>query len=87
MHSIITLYIDILRPQSDSEYLFLNIYGRPLGQGEASKYLTKYFRQFGLQLTSTTVRKVLVYTYAQAFHDGVISKTGERAINCFGFGG
>jgi hypothetical protein len=78
MHSFIKLYIDILRPASDSNVLFLNAYGRPLANGDASRGLTKYFKQFGLKLSGcTTIRKVLIETYQGAFAEGTISQTGK----------
>jgi len=78
MHSIITLYIKELRPSSTHPQLFLNVYGKPLGQGEASRCLTRYFEPFGLQLSGvTTLRKVLSNCYCDAFADGSITQQGK----------
>ena len=84
LHSFITLYIDELRPASEYNELFLNIYGRPLGQGEASRCLTKYFKSFGLTLSgSTSLRKVLIDTYWNALNDGTITQQGLYILTLY----
>jgi hypothetical protein len=78
MHSIIAVYIKELRPVSEYPHLFLNTYGRPLSQGEASRYVTKFFKPFGLNLSGvTSLRKVLSNAYVNAFHDGDITQQGN----------
>jgi hypothetical protein len=77
MHSIISLYTEWLRPESDYPHLFLNTLATPLGEGEASRYLTKYFKPWGLDISGVTLlRKVLSNTYCNAANIGIISPSG-----------
>jgi hypothetical protein len=81
MHDIIDVYIQSLRPKSSHPNLFLNTLAKPLGDGEASRFLTKYFKSFGLTLSgATSLRKVLSNTFWDAANDGIISKSGKIYI-------
>jgi hypothetical protein len=59
MNKLVELFIKLLRPESDSPYLFLTYTGTPIGQGYASKALNIYFSRFGLNMSVLVIRKLI----------------------------
>lgn len=59
MTALIDLYILYIRPQTDSKYLFVTNTGTKLGQGYVGRSVTQYYALFGLDICTTTVRKLI----------------------------
>lgn len=70
---LVQCYVDYFRVDTVCDKLFVTTRGEPMKQGMINKGLQEYFAYFGLELSITTVRKMLESACFEALQEGAVS--------------
>jgi hypothetical protein len=77
---LVQLYIDYIRPETDSQYLFVTFTGEQVAPGYANKCVNGYYAYMGLNTSVTFIRKMINVSIPILLINKYIYVSNERII-------